>query len=169
MVLWAWGSSLAQMSRGEFSLRAKSIGPSHLCSTGSTALGIFLARSEHPPARAHMKKVLMVCTGNLDRSPTAATVVAKMRAPVWVASAGTEPWAQNQVTQELVEEADVICVMEEAHRRFIQRRFGDTHAAKVIVLEVADNYIAGEQHLVDLLSPKLRSALNLNRPGNSDR
>jgi predicted protein tyrosine phosphatase len=116
-----------------------------------------------------MKKVLMVCTGNLDRSPTAATLVAKMRAPMWVASAGTEPWAHNQVTQELVEEADIICVMEEAHRRFIQQRFGDSHAAKVIVLEVADNYVAGEQHLIDLLSTKLRSALNLAGQGNNDR
>jgi len=116
-----------------------------------------------------MKKVLMVCTGNLDRSPTAATLLAKMRAPMWVASAGTEPWAYNPLTQELVEEADIICVMEEAHRRFIQSRFGDSHAAKVIVLEIADNYVAGEQHLIDLLSPKLRSALRLSGSRNNNR
>jgi hypothetical protein len=59
-----------------------------------------------------MKKVLMVCTGNMDRSPTAAMVLAEMCAPMWVTSAGTEPWAKNQVSIELVEEADVICVME---------------------------------------------------------
>jgi predicted protein tyrosine phosphatase len=116
-----------------------------------------------------MKKVLMVCTGNLDRSPTAATLLAKMRAPMWVASAGTEPWAHNPLTEEVVEEADIICVMEEAHRRFIQNRFGDSHAAKVIVLEIADNYVAGEQHLIDLLSPKLRSALRLSDSRNNHR
>ena len=48
----------------------------------------------------------MVCTGNMDRSPTAAMVLAEMCAPMWVTSAGTEPWAKNQVSIELVEEAD---------------------------------------------------------------
>ncbi|HYK63322.1 MAG TPA: phosphotyrosine protein phosphatase [Patescibacteria group bacterium] len=86
-----------------------------------------------------MKKVLMVCTGNKDRSPTAAMVLAEMCAPMWVTSAGTEPWAKNQVSLELVEEADVICVMEEAHRRHIVERFGDAHAEKVVVLDVPDH------------------------------
>ena len=106
-----------------------------------------------------MKKVLMVCTGNMDRSPTAAMLLAEMCVPMWVASAGTEPWAKNQVTSDLVEEADIICVMEEAHQRFIRDRFGDACAAKVVVLGIPDNYICWEAGLVDLLKPKLRAAL----------
>jgi predicted protein tyrosine phosphatase len=108
-----------------------------------------------------MKKVLMVCTGNLDRSPTAAMVAAEMRVAAWVASAGTEPWAENPLTLELVEEADVICVMEQAHHRIIRNRFGDVHAGKVVVLEIPDNYIQGEEQLVRMLRAKLRSALGL--------
>jgi predicted protein tyrosine phosphatase len=108
-----------------------------------------------------MKKVLMVCTGNLDRSPTAAMVAAEMRVAAWVASAGTETWAENPLTRELVEEADVICVMERAHERVIRNRYGERHAAKVIVLEVPDDYIHGEQRLIRLLRPKLRAALGL--------
>jgi len=108
-----------------------------------------------------MKKVLMVCTGNIDRSPTAAMLLAEMCAPMWVASAGTEPWAKNQVTSELVEEADIICVMEEAHLRLIRNRFGEASAAKVLVLDIPDNYICWEAGLVDLLKPKLRAALGL--------
>jgi predicted protein tyrosine phosphatase len=111
-----------------------------------------------------MKKVLMVCTGNLDRSPTAAMVLAEMCAPMWVMSAGTEPWAKNQVTLELVEEADVICVMEDAHRRFIVNRFGDAHAEKIVVLDVPDNYVCWEAELVRLLRSRLRSALPLPPP-----
>ncbi len=103
----------------------------------------------------------MVCTGNLDRSPTAAMVLAEMCAPLWVASAGTEPWALNRVSLELVEEADVICVMEEAHRRFIRRRFGDSHAEKVVVLDIPDDYVCWEEKLVHLLRRKLRHALKL--------
>ena len=108
-----------------------------------------------------MKKVLMVCTGNLDRSPTAAMLLAEMCAPMWVMSAGTEPWAKNQVTPELVEEADTICVMEDAHQRLIHERFGDAAAAKVIVLNIPDDYVCWEAGLVQLLKPKLRAALGL--------
>jgi predicted protein tyrosine phosphatase len=108
-----------------------------------------------------MKKALMVCTGNLDRSPTAAMVLAEMCAPMWVTSAGTEPWAKNQVNLELIEEADVICVMEEAHRRFIRDRFGDGHARKVVVLDIPDNYICWEADLVRLLKSKLRAIFAL--------
>jgi predicted protein tyrosine phosphatase len=108
-----------------------------------------------------MKKVLMVCTGNMDRSPTAAMLLAEMCAPMWVASAGTEPWAKNQVTVELVEEADIICVMEDAHQRLIRNRFGEASAAKVIVLDIPDNYICWEAGLVELLKPKLRAVLGL--------
>src|SRR5580700_9681963 len=101
-----------------------------------------------------MKKVLMVCTGNKDRSPTAAMVLAEMCAPMWVTSAGTEPWAKNQVNLELVEEA---------HRRHIRDRFGDAHAEKVVVLDVPDNYVCWEAKLIDLLKGKLRTALGLKR------
>jgi len=111
-----------------------------------------------------MKKVLMVCTGNMDRSPTAAMLLAEMCAPMWVTSAGTEPWAKNQITLELVEEADIICVMENAHRHFIRKRFGEPYAAKVIVLDIPDNYICWEAGLVDLLKPKLRAALGIALP-----
>ena len=103
----------------------------------------------------------MVCTGNLDRSPTAAMVLAEMCAPMWVSSAGTETWAKNPVRLELVEEADVICVMEEAHHRFIRDRFGEAHAEKVVVLDIPDNYICWDAKLVHLLKPKLRAALGL--------
>ncbi len=103
----------------------------------------------------------MVCTGNMDRSPTAAMVLAEMCAPMWVTSAGTEPWASNPLTLELLEEADIVCAMEEAHLRFIRDRFGDSHAEKVIVLHVPDNYVCWEDELVRLLKPRLREALGL--------
>ncbi len=106
----------------------------------------------------------MVCTGNKDRSPTAAMLIAEMCAPMWVTSAGTESWAKNPVNQELIDEADVICVMEEAHRRVILERFGDAHADKVVVLDIPDNYICWEASLVQLLKPKLRAALGIVSP-----
>jgi predicted protein tyrosine phosphatase len=107
------------------------------------------------------KKVLMICSGNLDRSPTAAMLLAEMCAPMWVTSAGTERWAKNQVSLELLEESDVVLVMEEAHHRSIRERFGDAHAEKVVVLHVPDNYVCWDPELITLLKPKLRAALGL--------
>ena len=103
----------------------------------------------------------MVCTGNKDRSPTAAMLIAEMCAPMWVTSAGTEPWSKNPLSQELLEEADVVCVMEEAHRRTILERFGASHTEKVVVLDVPDNYVCWEATLVQILKPKLRAALGI--------
>jgi len=88
-------------------------------------------------------------------------LLAEMCAPMWVMSAGTEPWAKNQITMELVEEADIICVMEDTHQRLIRERFGDAYAAKVIVLNIPDNYICWEAGLIDLLKPRLRAALSI--------
>ena len=110
-----------------------------------------------------MKKMLMVCTRNMDRGPTAAMLLAEMCAPIWVTSAGTEPWARNQITPELIDEADIICVMEEAHRHSILSRFGEAHAKKIVILDVPDNYVCWEPQLVALLKPKLRAALGLRR------
>ena len=70
---------------------------------------------------------------------------------------------EKSITRELVEESDVICVMEDAHRRFILERFGDAHAEKVVVLGVPDNYVCWEDKLIHLLKGKLRAALGLKR------
>jgi len=116
-----------------------------------------------------MKKVLMVCSGNLDRSPTAAMVLAEMCAPMWVASAGTERWAKNKVTKELCEEADVICVMEDAHHRHIHEQFGPEFASKVVVLDVPDNYVCWDEELIRILKPKIRAALGLPTRSTNDQ
>jgi predicted protein tyrosine phosphatase len=117
---------------------------------------------------AVMKKVLMVCSGNLDRSPTAAMLLAEMALPMWVTSAGTERWAKNQVSAELLEEADVIFVMEHAHHRTIIERFGDAYESKLVVLDVPDNYVCWEPELISILKPKLRAALGLPTRARSD-
>ena len=103
----------------------------------------------------------MICSGNLDRSPTAAMLLAEMCVPMWVTSAGTERWAKNQVSAELLEESDIVLVMEEAHHRAIRERFGDAHADKVVILDVPDNYVCWDAELITILKPKLRAALGL--------
>jgi predicted protein tyrosine phosphatase len=108
-----------------------------------------------------MLKVLMVCTGNQDRSPTAAALLAEMRAPMWVASAGTSPSCLNRLSRKLLEEADVICAMEDEHRDYIGRHFGHHLLPKIKVLHVRDVYSRGETRLKDHLRERLKAALDL--------
>jgi predicted protein tyrosine phosphatase len=100
-------------------------------------------------------RVLFVCTMNLDRSPTAQSLLAG-RAGVEVRSAGTHPEAQVPVTSTLIAWADVIAVMEAAHERALRSRFSETLAGKSIVnLDVRDVYSRGEHTLREVLEERI--------------
>lgn len=70
-----------------------------------------------------MKKVLFVCSQNRLRSPTAEQVFSRRR-DLEVESAGTNHDADNPLTHELVAWAEIIFVMEKAHRVKLQRSSG---------------------------------------------
>jgi predicted protein tyrosine phosphatase len=102
-----------------------------------------------------MKNVLFVCTQNRLRSPTAEQVFASYSA-LNVASAGTDNDAENPLTPELVRWADIIFVMENAHRNKLQKRFkSDLKDARVICLEIPDEYEFMDEGLVRLLKAKV--------------
>jgi predicted protein tyrosine phosphatase len=69
-----------------------------------------------------MKRVLFVCSQNRLRSPTAEQVFAG-NAGVDCASAGTDHDADNPLTPELIEWAEIIFVMEKTHRNKLLSRF----------------------------------------------
>ncbi|MBS7614637.1 phosphotyrosine protein phosphatase [Candidatus Bathyarchaeota archaeon] len=99
------------------------------------------------------KKVLFVCTGNFDRSPTAEAMY-KDAEGLEVKSAGTWMHAQNPLTKELVEWADAIYVMEEHHKTAVTRL--DPKATdKTVVLGVPDIYRRDQPELKALLRQKL--------------
>lgn len=72
-------------------------------------------------------------------------------------SAGTNNDAENPLTDELVEWADIIFVMERTHRNKIQKKnraaLKDT---RIVVLDVPDEYEFMEPDLVRLLEAKMR-------------
>lgn len=72
------------------------------------------------------------------------------------ASAGLAPDAEEAVTSELVEWADLIFVMEKRHRAALQRRFR-THLAnrRVICLDIPDDYGFMDSALVALLKARV--------------
>lgn len=102
-----------------------------------------------------MKKVLFVCSQNRLRSPTAEQVFSQRR-DIEVDSAGTNHDADNPLTAELVEWADIIFVMEEAHRTKLQQRFRpQLRNARVICLDIPDKFEFMDPLLVRILEARV--------------
>ena len=96
-------------------------------------------------------RLLFLCSRNRLRSPTAEQMFA-CRPGVETASAGLAPDAEEQCSAELVEWADIIFVMERAHRARLQRRFrAQLKRARVICLDIPDDYAFMDPALVTLL------------------
>jgi predicted protein tyrosine phosphatase len=72
----------------------------------------------------HKTKLLFVCTGNRDRSPTAEGLF-RISSEYEARSAGTGAFAVQKVTQELIDWADKIFVMSEIKGRHLT--FLETH------------------------------------------
>ena len=102
-----------------------------------------------------IRSVLFVCSQNRLRSPTAEQVFSR-REDLEVDSAGTNHDAENPLTAELIAWADVIFVMEKAHRAKLQRRFRAALASTpVICLDIPDDYEFMQPDLVRLLESKV--------------
>ncbi|MGA9669287.1 MAG: low molecular weight protein tyrosine phosphatase family protein [Terracidiphilus sp.] len=96
-------------------------------------------------------KLLFVCSRNRLRSPTAEAVFSAYDG-IEALSAGTSPDAENPVSTELIEWADLVFAMESVHRRRLQKQFGSRLRAKrVVVLGIPDNYKYMEPELVRIL------------------
>ena len=102
-----------------------------------------------------MKNVLFVCSQNRLRSPTAEQVFSSRR-DIEVASAGTNNDADTPLTHELVAWADIIFVMEKTHRTKLRTKFrASLGKARIICLDIPDNYEFMEPELVQLLETRV--------------
>jgi predicted protein tyrosine phosphatase len=102
-----------------------------------------------------MKNVLFVCGRNRWRSPTAEQIFSTYPG-VEVESAGTSPDADNPLTPDLVEWADIIFVMENMHRRKLSAQFRSSlKQARVICLNIPDRFAFMDPELVRLLTTKI--------------
>lgn len=102
-----------------------------------------------------MKRFLFVCSQNKLRSPTAEQIFSMLDG-IEVDSAGTNNDAENPLTGELLEWADVIFVMERTHRAKIQKRFRKALNGKQLVcLDIPDNYAFMDPELVRLLNARM--------------
>ena len=102
-----------------------------------------------------MRKVLFVCTANLQRSPTAERLFQGWKG-VWEAkSGGIMPHSEgNSLTQELIDWADLIMVMEPIHSQYIHAHFRCS-PDKIRILNIADIYFRDDPELVSELRKKV--------------
>ena len=101
---------------------------------------------------------LFVCAAHPNRSPTAAevfrTLAARAGFAVEVSSAGLSPYAEQPVTKELADRADLIFVMEDYMARELETRYGQ-NPAKTVCLDIPDLYDRDDPLLVYLLKEAL--------------
>jgi len=102
-----------------------------------------------------MRNVLFICSQNKLRSPTAEQVFSSWPG-VETASAGLNQHAENPVTPELLAWADLIFVMQRAHRSKLSARFKPYLDGKhVICLEIPDDFEYMEPALIAQLNAKV--------------
>ena len=102
-----------------------------------------------------MRKVLFICSQNRLCSPTAEQVFADWPG-VETASAGLKNDAENPLTPELLAWADVVFVMERAHRNKLSSRFRrHLGRQRIICLDIPDDYDYMDPALVALLRAKV--------------
>jgi predicted protein tyrosine phosphatase len=112
-------------------------------------------------------RVLFICSRNRKRSPTAEAVFGA-HAELDVASAGLAPDAEEVVTPETLQWAELIFVMEKVHRTRLQRRFGPhLRHARIVCLDIKDDYEFMDEELIRRLEVRVSPHLARLRPSAS--
>ncbi len=107
-----------------------------------------------------MKKLLFVCSENRFRSPTAEVVFSEYEG-IEAIGAGTNANAQTPISGDLIEWADIIFVMEKAHKTKISQKFTPLLKGKrVVVLDIPDNYEYMQPELVQLLIARVKQLVS---------
>ena len=110
-----------------------------------------------------MRNVLFICSQNKLRSPTAEQVFSSW-SELECASAGLNNDAENPVTPELLEWADIIFVMEKAHCNKLSSKFR-THLknARVVCLDIPNDFEYMDPSLIQILKSKVPQHLQRGR------
>lgn len=109
------------------------------------------------------KKLLFICTENLQRSPTAEELINTSQefSNFTARSAGTSPLAKNQITKEIIDWSDTIFILNEKydkHKTILLKKFPNTKKP-IIDLDIRDVYLKNDPELINKLKNKLINLL----------
>lgn len=100
-------------------------------------------------------KLLFVCSQNRLRSPTAEAVFSSYPG-VETMSAGTNHDAENSMSADLIEWADVVLVMEKSHRNKLAAKYkAELKSKRLVVLDIPDEYEYMDPELIRILKAKV--------------
>jgi predicted protein tyrosine phosphatase len=100
-------------------------------------------------------KLLFICNQNQHRSPTAEEI---FKDEYETSSAGL--YNENPVTEEQLDKADLIIVMEEAQREELAKRFPTIFLKKRIInIDIPDIYAKNQPELIHLLKSRMRTVI----------
>ena len=100
-------------------------------------------------------RLLFVCSRNQWRSPTAEAIY-RNDPRVEVLSAGVSASARRRVTQSMLQWADLVLVMESEHKQRLRESFPEAmREARVVVLDIPDDYHFMEPELVTMISERV--------------
>ena len=109
---------------------------------------------------SYQQKILFVCTINRMRSATAYEIYKEDERFI-VDSAGTDETAQKVISEENLEWADSIIVMEKHHRNIIRKRFPKIYDKKRIVcLYIPDVYDFMQPELIIILKRNFENVIH---------
>ncbi|WP_055435778.1 hypothetical protein [Lacinutrix algicola] len=105
-------------------------------------------------------KVLFICSANKQRSKTAEDYFASKYNAHEFLSAGTNikicrKEGTTELTEDLLEWAAVVYVMEKRHLEQIQKHTGSRYYSNIIVLDIPDIYKYYDGELITLLEEKV--------------
>lgn len=111
-----------------------------------------------------MHKILFVCSANKDRSKTAEDHFSEQFPELEFMSAGTnqricEQEGTNHLSEDLLDWADHIFVMEEKHRQWIKANSKLKLTNKIEVLTIPDIFTYDQKELINILTVKIEPIL----------
>ena len=102
-----------------------------------------------------MVNVLFICSQNKLRSPTAEQVFSKWDG-VEADSAGLNNDAETPLSTEQLDWADIVFVMEKAHRNKLSSRFRKhLNGKRIVCLDILDEYEFMQPELIKLLEARV--------------
>ena len=103
--------------------------------------------------------ILFVCSQNKWRSPTAETIF-RNDSRFNVRSAGTNSSARKKLSEKNLNWADLICVMENKHKKRILSDYAHLDLVPIFVLDIPDEYQYMDQELISMLKTSIENIIN---------